>query len=58
MENKEIGHESFLMDDEKMHDFFRISKEEFLFSYSYLREESYDDTVKEIRAYLDKLEEE
>lgn len=54
MENKEKGHSSFLMDDEKMHDFFRISKEEFLFSYSYLREESYNDTVKDILAHLKK----
>lgn len=49
---------SFLTDDEKMHDFFRISKEEFLFSYSYLTEEDYDLTVKEIKEWLKKVEEE
>jgi len=48
----------FLTDDEKMHDFFRISKEEFLFSYSYLTEEEYDMTVAEIKEWLKKVEEE
>ena len=49
---------SFLTDDEKMYDFFRISKEEFLFSYSYLTEEDYDMTVAEIKEWLKKVEEE
>lgn len=48
----------FLTDDEKMHDFFRISKEEFLFSYSYLTEEEYDMTVADIKEWLKKVEEE
>lgn len=50
MENKLAG--SFLDDDEKMHDFFRISKEEFLFSYSYLTEDDYKLTVLDILKYI------
>jgi hypothetical protein len=41
----EIG---FLPDEEKMRDFFEVSKEEFLFSYSYLTEEEYDTTKKAV----------
>ena len=36
----------FLKDEEKMRDYFRISKEEFLKSYSYLKEEEYNATTK------------
>lgn len=36
----------FIDDDEKMRDFFKLSKEEFLSSYSYLKEEDYDETKK------------
>ena len=32
----------FLDDEEKMYDFDRLTKEEFLFSYSYLSEEEYN----------------
>ena len=39
----------FITDIEKMRDFFEISKEEFLFSYSYLKEEEYDLTAEKIR---------
>ena len=33
---------NFLDDEEKMYDFERLTKEEFLFSYSYLSEEEYN----------------
>lgn len=36
---------NFIDDKEKMHDFFRLTKEEFLSSYSYLTEEEYDNTA-------------
>lgn len=39
----------FITDIEKMRDFFEISKEEFLLSYSYLKEEEYDLTAEKIR---------
>lgn len=35
----------FTTDWEKMYDFWRMSKAEFLNSYSYLTEEEYDDTT-------------
>ena len=35
---------NFIEDKEKMKDFFELTKEEFLFSYSYLSEEEYDVT--------------
>lgn len=41
---------NFLSDEEKMYDFLRISKEEFLASYSYLTEEEYDATTEAYRA--------
>lgn len=37
---------NFINDDEKMRDFFILSKDEFLKSYSYLTEDEYDDTKK------------
>lgn len=37
---------SFLDDEEKMRDFKELTKEEFLFSYSYLTEEEYDATMR------------
>ncbi len=37
---------SFEDDEEKMNDFWELTKEEFLDSYSYLTEEEYDATVK------------
>lgn len=36
----------FVDDEEKMRDFFELTKEEFLESYSYLTEEEYDATVE------------
>ena len=38
----------FLNDEEKMRDFFILTKEEFLASYSYLTEEEYDATEEEL----------
>ena len=37
---------NFVNDAEKMRDFHRLTKEEFLQSYSYLTEEEYDNTYK------------
>ena len=37
---------NFLDDEEKMKDFYELTKEEFLTSYSYLTEEEYDNTAK------------
>lgn len=41
---------SFIDDWEKMRDYVTLSKEEFLFSYSYLTEGNYDATTEEVRA--------
>lgn len=46
----------FLSDDEKMHDFFILTKEEFLESYSYLTEEEYEKTVKDILKHINNRE--
>lgn len=45
-EENEVNH--FLSDAEKMRDFKELSKEEFLASYSYLTEEEYDNTAREV----------
>lgn len=45
------GYSNFMMDKEKVYDFFRLSKEEFLKSYHYLTEEEYNKT-KEIIDYV------
>lgn len=37
---------NFIDDKEKMEDFYMLTKEEFLFSYSYLTEEEYDNMAK------------
>lgn len=37
---------NFIGDEEKMYDFVRLTKEEFLLSYSYLTEEEYENTKK------------
>lgn len=42
---------NFIHDEEKMSDFFYLSKKEFLSSYSYLTEEEYDNT-KELFKYF------
>ena len=39
---------NFLDDDEKMADFKILTKEEFLTSYSYLTEQEYDNTKREV----------
>lgn len=39
---------SFISDKEKMRDFFRLTKKEFLESYSYLSEQEYNATVYEV----------
>ena len=46
----------FADDKEKMVDFKNLTKEEFLFSYSYLTEEEYDLTVEYLKA-LEEVEE-
>lgn len=48
MKTEQIKYTDFTDDAEKMKDFYRISKEEFLKSYSYLTEIEYDLTVKAI----------
>lgn len=45
MEN--CRHYTFIEDKEKMKDFLKLNKEDFLKSYSYLLEEEYDATVWE-----------
>ena len=39
---------NFIGDEEKMRDFYFLTKDEFLESYSYLTEEEYDNTKKTI----------
>lgn len=39
---------SFITDKEKMRDFFRLSKRDFLNSYSYLSEKEYDSTFYDL----------
>lgn len=46
---KDSIHSDFVDDIEKMRDFFEISKEEFLLSYSYLDEEDYDLTNEKVK---------
>jgi hypothetical protein len=45
----------FLTDTEKMEDFVRLSKKEFLDSYSYLTEEEYNNTSKLCKKMSDDL---
>ncbi len=54
---EEMDYCSFVDDEEKMHDFHILSREEFLASYSYLSEEEYDLTEDELvyPKILDKL---
>ena len=49
MENIKIT--PFVNDGEKMRDFFDLTKEEFLESYSYLTEEEYDATVEYVKKH-------
>ena len=46
VEAKDVEDENFLDDEEKMYDFVRLTKEEFLESYSYLTEKEYNDTLR------------
>lgn len=46
----------FIDDKEKMRDFFSMSKDSFLSSYSYLSEEEYDATVNKLNSMNKKLE--
>lgn len=50
---KEKGISSFVDDAEKMRDFIILSKEDFLKSYSYINEDSYDLTKKEYDSMRD-----
>ena len=43
----------FTDDEEKMRDFYILSKDEFLASYSYLTEEEYDATYREVYGNVD-----
>ena len=45
----------FVDDEEKMYDFYRLSKNEFLKSYSYLTEEEYDLTANAVSVMLTSL---
>lgn len=47
---------SFIDDEEKMQDFVRLTKEEFLLSYSYLTEEEYELTENNISHTPDAIE--
>ena len=49
MENIKIT--PFVNDGEKMRDFFDLTKEEFLESYSYLTEEEYDATAEYVKEH-------
>lgn len=49
MENIKIT--PFIDDGEKMRDFFELTKEEFLDSYSYLTEEEYDTTAEYVKEH-------
>lgn len=52
---KQVG-ESFLEDGEKMHDFLRLSEDEFLQSYSYLTKADYAATITAMNdAIIEKL---
>ena len=48
---------NFIGDKEKMHDFTRLTKEEFMNTYSYLTDEEYDNTECIYQEMLDVLEE-
>ena len=46
--NTDIKNANFLDDIEKMQDFKILTKKEFLQSYSYLTEQEYDNTAREV----------
>lgn len=53
-----IRSKSFIDDNEKMADFFRLTKEEFLSSYSYLEDEAYNSTLEDVKYRIKKIESE
>lgn len=46
---------NFIGDKEKMYDFTRLTKEEFMLSYSYLTDEEYDNTLVIYQQMLDEI---
>ena len=48
---------TFTDDDEKMHDFWQMDKNDFLKSYAYITEEEYDATINELKQKLSLREE-
>lgn len=48
---------NFISDKEKMYDFTRLTKEEFMITYSYLTDEEYDNTAVIYQEMLDCLQE-
>ena len=46
---------NFIGDKEKMYDFTRLTKEEFMLSYSYLTDEEYDNTLAIYQQMLDDI---
>ncbi|MBO5180215.1 MAG: hypothetical protein J6B87_07725 [Clostridia bacterium] len=46
---------SFIDDNEKMADFFKLTKEEFLSSYSYLEEDAYNSTLEDVKYRIKKI---
>ena len=53
-EEKAVEDISFITDREKMNDFFLLSKDEFLASYSYLTEDEYWATVDKVKELIRK----
>ena len=53
---KVLNYTDFTDDEEKMKDFFYLSKERFLESYSYLTEEEYNLTLKKVNDLSTSLE--
>ena len=45
---KNVNQSNFIDDEEKMIDFNAITKEEFLKSYSYITEQEYDNTMRQL----------
>jgi hypothetical protein len=48
--NQSIQESNFIDDEEKMIDFNTLTKEQFLNSYSYITEQEYDNTLKQLEA--------
>lgn len=47
--------DNFISDKEKMYDFTRLTKEEFMLSYSYLTDEEYDNTLVIYQQMVDEI---